>query len=142
MPTPLTPAPIQEKFVNNALNSQAWVTWFQLMWRYVRGFSAESTLDTTLEINTTYYANSSSLVNFTLPARFNKNDVIQIIGKGSGGWKILQNAGQTIHGTSSTTTGVSGSLASSSRYNTVTLKGLTDNTELSVVSYTGVLTYT
>ncbi len=48
------------------------------------------------ESNTGYMANNSSQVTITLPASLAVGDVVQVSGVGSGGWKIAQNAGQSI----------------------------------------------
>jgi hypothetical protein len=57
-----------------------------------------------------YVANNGSLVTFTLPATAAIGDVIQVWGKGAGGWKIAQNATQQIVcEVLSSTVGVAGS---------------------------------
>ncbi|HEV2917605.1 MAG TPA: hypothetical protein VGW78_07730 [Candidatus Babeliales bacterium] len=50
----------------------------------------------TIVPGTIYYANNSSQVVFTLPATFTtaQNQCFGIIGRGSGGWKIICNTGQ------------------------------------------------
>jgi hypothetical protein len=69
-----------------------------------------------------YVADNSSLVTLTLPTTSIFGDVIQVVGKNTGGWAIAQNAGQTIHfGDENTTTGVTGSLASTNQYDAMTL---------------------
>ena len=56
-----------------------------------------ATADTTAASNTGYLANSNTaLVTFTLPATPAVGDVFKISGAGVGGWKIAQNAGQSI----------------------------------------------
>lgn len=94
----------------------------------------------TMTPNTIYYPNSASLCTLTLPSTFNQNDVFQIVGKGAGGWKIAQQAGQVVRLTStSTTTGTGGSVSSGSRYDTMVLRVLTPNTELSATARNGSL---
>ena len=95
-----------------------------------------------LVANTIHYINNNTFqVALTLPSAFNENDYFGIIGKGTGGWKIKQYSGQTIHfGTSSTTTGTGGSITSTIQYNNIALRGLIANTALSVESSVGALT--
>jgi len=77
----------------------------------------------------------------TLPATAIFGAVIQVAGKGAGGWKIAQNAGQTIHfGVTDTITGVGGSLASTVRYDCLELLCITANTDFVVTSVVGNLT--
>ena len=47
--------------------------------------------------NTGYLANSSSEVALTLPANPSVGDTVNVSGAGAGGWKLVQNAGQSIH---------------------------------------------
>lgn len=137
----LTQAPFLSPLVGNMTieTASAWWTWFQSVRDFIVGYSSESTTSGDLKMNTTYIANGGVLITGTIPAKFNVNDTIQVIGKGVGGWKIQLNPGQIIHGTSNTSSG--GSLSSTGQYNTVTLKGITADTELAVVSFTGTLTY-
>ncbi len=46
--------------------------------------------------NTGYIANSPSQVTITLPASPTEGDIVRVTGAGAGGWKIAQNAGQSI----------------------------------------------
>ncbi len=86
-----------------------------------------------LAVNNGYILNNAGLVTATLPAVAAIGDVIEIRGKGAGGWLIAQNAGQTIHFISSdTTTGAGGSVASTVRYDALTLTCITANTDFSV----------
>lgn len=63
--------------------------------------------------NNGYITDNSGLVTLTLPLTSAVGDEIDIIGKGSGGWLIAQNSGQSIVvGNESTTVGAGGSLAS------------------------------
>jgi hypothetical protein len=63
-------------------------------------------------------------------------------GKGAGGWKIAQNAGQTIHfGNVDTTTGATGYLASTNRYDSIQLLCITANTDWAIMTTQGVVTY-
>lgn len=76
-----------------------------------------------------YTSNNASLVTLTLPITAVYGTFIDIIGKGAGGWKIAQNAGQNIQiGTSSTTVGVGGSVSSTNRFDSIRLICTTANT--------------
>ncbi len=97
----------------------------------------------TMTINAGYVADNAGLVTLTLPSAAVFGSIIEIAGKGSGGWLIAQNSGQTINfGSSPTTTGVTGSLASTNRYDSVKLLCVTTNTTWVVLSSVGNLTVT
>lgn len=89
-----------------------------------------------------YIANNAGLVTLTLPATFAVGDEIKVAGLGSGGWAIAQNASQQIHlGSSATTAGVGGSLASTNRYDSINLLGaVTDLTLTTQGGPQGVIT--
>ncbi|GAA3977020.1 hypothetical protein [Mucilaginibacter dorajii] len=91
-------------------------------------------------VDTKYIANNAGLVVITLPTAATLGQQLHIRGKGVGGWKVAQNSGQTIHGATSTTTGTSGSIASQSQYDTVTLECIVANSDFVIVSNTGTLT--
>lgn len=76
-----------------------------------------------------YVSDNAALVTFTLPSTANLGDVIQILGKAAGGWKIAQNASQQINvGKLSTTSGTAGSIASTNQFDTVELRCITAGT--------------
>ena len=92
-------------------------------------------------VNWGYVTNNVGLVTVTLPSTCSLGKRIAIIGKGSGGWKLAQNAGQTIHFlASNTTTGVAGSLASTQQYDCVEIICTTTNTDFVVRTSTGNIT--
>jgi len=94
-------------------------------------------------INGVYIPNNAALVTMTLPAVASVGQIVQVVGFGAGGWIIAQNALQTIHGnggTGSTTIGVTGSLASTGRYNSVELMNVVANTDWVVMNQSGTLT--
>lgn len=92
-------------------------------------------------VNTGYIANNAGLVTITLPSSAAVGSVIEIGGSGAGGWKLAQNSGQTINfGSSATTAGVGGSLASTNRYDCIRLVCVTANTTWNVLSSVGSLT--
>ena len=76
----------------------------------------------TRAVNVGYTANRATLITFTLPSTAAYGSTLKVLGKGSGGWKIAQNAGQTIvMGSASTTAGVTGSISSSNQYDAIEL---------------------
>jgi hypothetical protein len=98
-------------------------------WNDITGTSA------TMVSENGYVADNSGLVTLTLPSTAAFGDTIAVQGKGSGGWKIAQPSGVTIHfGNSDTTTGASGSLASTNRYDSLFLVCITANTDWAVLS--------
>ena len=91
-----------------------------------------------MAINNGYLMNNASQVVGTLPAMAPQFSVIRVAGKGAGGWRIAQNAGQTIHfDGNSTTTGTAGYLASQSTFDCVDLLVITANTDFLVTSSIG-----
>lgn len=96
-----------------------------------------------MENNNGYIANNSNLVTLTLPSSSSMGDIIKIDGKGSGGWLIAQNAGQTIHFLNyDTSIGIGGSLASTNRYANVTFRCIEENSDWTVESVIGNLEVT
>lgn len=94
-----------------------------------------------MAVNNAYVVNSASQCTLTLPATAAIGDVVRVAGRGSNGWIVAQNGGQTIHFNSSdTTTGVGGQLVSTNRYNGVELVCVTANTDWTVISSSGALT--
>lgn len=83
-----------------------------------------------MAVNNRYIANNAGLVTLTLPATAAVGDMVEILGKGAGGWLIAQNAGDSIHiGSVVSTVGVGGSVASTNRYDSVKLVCITANDE-------------
>ena len=100
------------------------------------------TTSTTMAVNTGYLANSSSLVVLTLPATAALGTQFEVAGIGTGGWEIAQAAGQQINfGDVATTSGTGGSLASTNEWDVVRLVCTTANTQFSVLSSVGNITY-
>lgn len=107
------------------------------------GITWEEVTTTTKQgvIDTGYVTNNVALVTVTLPDTAVLGSVIRIAGNGTGGWKLAQNAGETIHFDNvDTTTGTGGSLASSNRYDAIELVNITANTDWSVISSVGNIT--
>jgi hypothetical protein len=95
-----------------------------------------------LAINQGVIANRGSLVSLTLPTTAKIGDTFEVVGKGAGGWSILQNANQMIHFINkTTTTGAGGSLSSSLQYDAVRFVCTVANLEFTVLSSCGNLTY-
>lgn len=93
-------------------------------------FTEVTSFSQIMDVNNGYIASNLGLVTMTLPSVSSVGDLVWIIGKGSGGWQIAQNPGQTIYfGNNSTTTGVGGHLDSSNQYDTIQLLCITANTE-------------
>lgn len=84
----------------------------------------QTTGSVTMGANTGYTIdNGASLVTLTLPASSNLGDFVEINGFSSGGWKIAQASGQQIHyGNAPTTSGATGTLASTNQYDCVRLR--------------------
>lgn len=94
----------------------------------------ELTGDAIAEVQHDYVCNNISIVNVTLPVTAVFGAKIGIHGKGAGGWKIKQNAGQTIHlNRMSTTTGTTGYLRSNYYKNSVIIMCITANTDWLVI---------
>jgi hypothetical protein len=92
-------------------------------------------------VNSGYATNNAALVTVTLPATAAVGSRIRISGMGAGGWLLAQNALQLIHfGTSVTTTGTGGSLASTAQYDTLEILCLVADTEFVVLSSVGNIT--
>lgn len=79
-----------------------------ITWSVVAGTSQA------MNVNNGYIPTNVALTSFSLPASNAVGDVLQIVGKGTGGWTVIQGAGQSIViGTSTSTPGVGGSISSS-----------------------------
>ncbi len=109
-----------------------------LTWTDVTGTSAS------MVVNNGYLSDNAGLVTLTLPSTAPQFSVIQVAGQGAGGWKIAQNAGQSIQfgSAASTTSGVGGSLASTNRYDVVYLLAVVGgaSTQWNVLSSVGNIT--
>lgn len=96
----------------------------------------------TASVNNGYIANYSGLCVITLPTTAAAGTVLGVSGMNNAtGWKIAQNSGQQIFfGTSSTTSGTGGSLASSSTYDSVYMVCNVANTSWIVLGSVGNIT--
>lgn len=89
-----------------------------------------------------YTANNAGLVSLSLPTgTVAVGDVIEVNGKGAGGFRITQAASQQIrYGNLSTTVGVGGSISSSAQFDCIRLRALvTTGLAWVVVSSVGIL---
>ncbi len=92
----------------------------------------------TMVVDSNYVINSASPVTLTLPTTAAFGSTFQVTGKGAGGWIIAQNTGQQINfGNTPTTSGATGSLASTNRYDSVTFVCVTPDTEFVVYASIG-----
>jgi len=93
-----------------------------ITWNEVTGTSQNAA------VNNAYIANNGSLVTITLPSTFAVGDIVWVVGKGSGLWRLAANTGDTIHfGSQDTTAG--GSLTATNRYDAVQVVGMTANSD-------------
>src|SRR5580765_7290475 len=94
-----------------------------LTWTVVTGTSQAAA------VNNGYIANNAGLVTVTLPATSAVGDTVAVTGiNNATGWKVAQNAGNTIFfGNATTTPGTGGSLASTATRDTVYLICMTAN---------------
>lgn len=101
-------------------------------WNTVTGTSQ------TAAVNNAYITNNAALVTVTLPTTAAVGDIVQIVGRGAGLWKIAQSSGQTIHfGNQDTTTGATGNLTALNRYDVVQVVCTIANTDFTVISSIG-----
>jgi len=107
-------------------------------------WNEETSTSVTMAVDNGYIASNAAQVTCTLPATAALGSVFRVAGKGAGGWKVGQQAGQTItwDEASATTTGVGGSLASTDDYDAVELVCITANTDFSVISSKGNISIT
>lgn len=106
-----------------------------ITWSEVTGTSQSAS------VNNGYVVNNAGQVTVTLPDTAAIGDIVRIVGKGSGGWKVAQNASEVINfGNLATTTGTGGYLESTNRYDSVDLVCITANTAWNVTSSQGNIT--
>lgn len=106
-----------------------------ITWNNVTGTSDSAV------INNGYIANNAGLVTITLPATAAVGSVVYVSGSGAGGWRLAQNAGQTVNfGSSPTTAGAGGYLEFTNRYDAVGVICIVADTTWAVLSAIGNLT--
>ena len=88
--------------------------------------------------NNGYISSNPALTTMTLPTTCPQGAVLAIAGVGAGGWKLAQNAGQTIHfGDVDSTTGAAGFLSSNNKYDYIELLCVIANTDFIVKASVG-----
>jgi hypothetical protein len=81
-----------------------------------------------------YVSNNAAQVVFSLPVTASFGTIINIVGKGAGGWKVAQNAGQNIQlGSTSSTVGAAGYIESTNQFDSIELLCTTANTTWTVI---------
>ena len=93
-------------------------------------------------VNNGYIANNAGLVTVTLPAVSAVGDMVWVTGENNAtGWKVAQNAGNTIFmGSGTSTAGTGGSLASTATHDAVLLMCITANANWQVMNSMGNIT--
>ena len=92
-------------------------------------------------VNQGYFANNAGVVTVTLPAVASVGATVRVAGMGAGGWAVAQGAGQSIRiGSSTTTPGAGGSLASTDIGDAVEIVCRVANTGWMVLSLVGNIT--
>ena len=116
---------IVTEFISNAENAP------EIFWNVV-------TTDTSMSINNGYITNSGSLINLTLPAIVPVGSMIEICGINTGGWNIVQNAGQSIvQGISQSTVGVLGGINSTEPTDCIRMVCTVADTTFEIISSQG-----
>lgn len=94
-------------------------------------------------INNGYITNNASLVTVTIPTTAAVGSIVRVAGYGAGGWKIAQNASESINfGNLTSTVGTGGSISSSHKYDAVELICVVADTTWSVISSVGTIIIT
>lgn len=94
-----------------------------------------------LAVNKGYICTTGAALSLSLPASSAVGNTIAVALKGSTSWTITQGAGQTIHiGSSSTTVGAGGTLASTATGDTITFVCMVANTTWICTSVVGNIT--
>lgn len=92
------------------------------------------TANTAMTVDNGYITNSASKLDMTLPSACAAGKRFRVAGRGTGGWKIKQNAGQVIHVNNvDTATGTGGSVESNHRYDGIEILCILADTEFVVL---------
>lgn len=106
-----------------------------ITWSEVTGTSQSAA------VNNGYITNNAALVTVTIPTTAAVGSIVRVSGKGAGGWKVAQNASESIHfGSVTTTTGTGGYLQSTGQYDSVELLCIVADTTWEVISSVGNIT--
>jgi len=122
--------------IDNAIPSVKYVNdrSFSIPWTEVIGTTQA------MGVNNGYIVNNASLVTLTLPVIVAVGQIVKVSGKGFGGWKIAQNAGQLIKfldqvdGELNTTTGIEGYLQSVNYLDSIELLCVVANTTFKIIN--------
>lgn len=99
------------------------------------------TVNTTMLVNNGYIINAGGPLEMTLPAVAVPGNMIRVCGYNAAGWKLKQNAGQTIHfGLNNTTGGAGGEIDSTNRYDNIEIVCVVANTDWVVLGGVGNMT--
>lgn len=127
----VTGTPLKQATITSILALTSGLTWID-----------QTGTSVTMAINTAYVADNAGLVTLTLPTTCVFGSLFYIVGHGAGGWKIAQNASQSINdGNVVTTTGTGGSLASTNAFDVCAIVCTVANTGFSVIFDKGNITY-
>jgi hypothetical protein len=97
---------------------------------------------TTASTSNGYVSTATTLTTITLPTGATFGTIIEVVGTGTGLWRISQNSNQFIKfGVASTTTGTTGYLSATSQYDCVKLLCTSANTAFVVTSAIGNILY-
>lgn len=116
---------------------------FASILRFIQRYETVITASKQCVSDVMYGADYATLLTFTLPSVANSHlgDKLTIIGVGAGGWLLAQNATQLIHvGATASVAGTGGSIASSNRYDTVSLVCTVEGTTWTAYAVVGSLT--
>ena len=103
-------------------------------------WNVETGTSANMAVNNGYIANNAGTVTFTLPDSAAVGDIVRVTSI-QAAWSIAQNAGETIYfGSSSTTTGVGGSLTSTDTRDAIELVCVVANTDWQALSSIGNIT--
>jgi hypothetical protein len=109
----------------------AWANQSALNWSVITANQAAA-------INTGYIVNAAALATITLPAAAAVGSLLEIVGVGSGGWRLAQAAGQqVVFGNISNTAGSGGQLNSTHQRDAIRLVCIVQDTTWQVVSSVG-----
>jgi hypothetical protein len=122
----------------NFYNGTSWITFASgTAMTWVDQFSSSAVLAP----NTGNVTDNAGLVTLSLPTVCVFGSTFNVTGKGAGGWKVAQNAGQQINfGDQQTTLGATGFLSSTNQHDSVTFVCVTANTQFVVYSSIGNIT--
>jgi hypothetical protein len=93
-----------------------------------------------LDLNIVYIIDTNSRCLLSLPLSAPVGSFVNIVNRGSGGWRIMQNANQSIKGGSDSTLGTAGYIESQTSGDSVFLRCVNADTDFKINSQRGTLT--